>query len=106
MKQANPDHSGAAGPRRSFHWPPTTMPTTLVARVTPNASAYSGRPSSARATVGIAAATAMDSKATSATRDTMPSVVVRCGGAKIDARGASCGGTSWSKVVRSMMGAS
>ena len=67
------------------------MPTTLVARVTPNASAYRGRPSRARATVGIAAATAMASKATSATSDTMPNVVERKRGDRIDVRDVSSG---------------
>ncbi|WP_239009780.1 hypothetical protein [Delftia lacustris] len=53
------------------------MPTTLVARVTPKATAYSGTPSSARATAGMAVATARASKAIKATSETMPIVVRR-----------------------------
>ena len=76
-KHAMPDHSGAAGPRASHQPPATVMPTTLVARVTPKATAYSGTPSSARATAGMAVATARASKAIKATSETMPIVVRR-----------------------------
>ncbi|KAG1060846.1 hypothetical protein G6F40_018044 [Rhizopus arrhizus] len=76
-KQARPYHSGRAGPWRSAQRPARVMPITLVARVPPNASAYRRRPSSASATVGIAAATASASKACSATSATMPMVVAR-----------------------------
>ena len=76
-KQASPPHSAPAGPRRSHQRPATVMPTTLVASVLPKAKAYSGRPFSAVATVGIAAAMARASKALSETSATMPSVVAR-----------------------------
>ncbi len=76
-KQASPAHSGSAGPRASLQRPATVMPITLVARVPPNASAYRRRPSSSRATVGIAAATASASNAIRETSATMPSVVAR-----------------------------
>ncbi|MCW0461402.1 hypothetical protein NB717_002470 [Xanthomonas sacchari] len=76
-KQARPVHSGVAGPCRSLQRPATVMPITLAARVPPKASAYSRRPSSSRATVGIAAATASASKAISDTSATMPTVVAR-----------------------------
>ena len=68
---------GGAGPRRSAQRPHATMPTTDEASVPPKASAYSGNPSSACATVGIAVATASASNAYSATSTTAPIVVPR-----------------------------
>ncbi|AJQ85619.1 hypothetical protein [Xanthomonas oryzae] len=70
------------------------MSTTLVARVPPNASAYSGSPLHWRATVGIAAAAASDSKALSDTRATMPSVAARSGAARMAVGCISVGGVA------------
>jgi hypothetical protein len=76
---ATPTRIDAAGPRASLHTPASTIPITLVASGSPNASAYPATPSSAAATVGIAVATAIASNAPSETRATEPTVSARSG---------------------------
>ena len=82
---AVPCQSGRVGPLRSLQVPETTIATTPEASGPPNASAYSGRPSSACATVGIAVATARDSNATRVISATIPTVRARYCGARTPA---------------------
>ena len=53
------------------------MPTTEATRKAENGQPYQARPSSSRTAVGIAVATAIDSKATNVTSMSRPAVVSR-----------------------------
>src|SRR5919112_1558631 len=76
-KAATPQGSATRGPRRSPASPPTTMPTTEATRKALNGQPYQANPSSSVTAVGIAVATAIDSKATKVTSINMPAVVSR-----------------------------
>ncbi len=76
---AIPLNSGASGPRRSHHCPETTIASSVVVKYAENANAYRPMPSSCRAAVGIAVFTAVASKASSSTTETMPRVSARQG---------------------------
>ncbi len=76
-KAAMPEVSGASGPRRSDHWPESTIPKRLVVKYPENANAYSDTPSSSRAATGIAVPTAVASKAISTMTETMPTLSAR-----------------------------
>ncbi len=72
-----PVKSGPIGPRRSHHWPETTSANSVVVKYPEKANAYSPSPSSSRAATGIAVFTAVASKASSRTTETMPRVSAR-----------------------------
>ncbi|GAB3854127.1 hypothetical protein GCM10029963_46610 [Micromonospora andamanensis] len=64
--------------------PESTIATTPAAKGPPNAIPYSARPSSARATVGMAVPTANASNASNETSATLPTVIARSRGANND----------------------
>lgn len=76
-KEAMPQVSGASGPRRSDHWPESTIPNRLVVKYPENANAYRDTPFSSRAATGIAVPTAVASKAISSTTETIPMLSAR-----------------------------
>src|SRR3954447_209116 len=81
-KIPTPASSATRGPRRSPTSPPTTIPTTEATRKALNGQPYQASPWSSATAVGIAVATAIDSKATKVTSISRPAVVNRCARSK------------------------
>src|SRR4051794_20416077 len=81
-KIPTPASSATRGPRRSPTSPPTTIPTTEATRKALNGQPYQASPLSSATAVGIAVATAIDSKATKVTSISRPAVVNRCARSK------------------------
>src|SRR4051794_2623013 len=81
-KIPTPASSATRGPRRSPTSPPTTIPTTEATRKALNGQPYQASPWSSATAVGIAVATAIDSKATKVTSINRPAVVNRCARSK------------------------
>src|SRR6478672_13437406 len=84
-KPVTPNSSAVRGPRRSPMSPPTTMPTTEATRKALNGQAYQARPFSSATAVGMAVATAIDSKAMKVTSMSRPAVGRRCARSKTEA---------------------
>src|SRR5215210_2219024 len=85
-KIATPASRAMREPRRSSRSPPSTMPSTDATRYALNGQPYQASPSSSVTAVGIAVATAIDSKATNVTSMSSPAVGRRCARSKTDAR--------------------